>query len=157
MMPSLFRISSQEIPVAELRQELSDPSAGGFACFEGWVRDHHEGRSVERLSYEAHPVLAVGEGSRILAEALERFPIRKALCVHRVGELAIGGVAIWAAVSSDHRREAFEACSWIVDQVKHRVPIWKKEWFTDGTVAWVRCERCAQGVPHSHTQPETLP
>lgn len=140
-----FLLSEVDLDPATLTDLVRDRSSGGFVSFEGWVRDHHEGRAVLSLSYEAYPALARKEGERILAEALERFPVRRAACVHRVGDLGIGGLAVWVGVSSDHRREAFEACEWIIDQVKHRVPVWKKEFFADGSVEWVRCDRCAQG------------
>lgn len=145
-----FRLSTVDLDPSALTDLVRDPSSGGFVSFEGWVRDHHEGRAVSSLSYEAYPALAVKEGERILAEALERFPVRRAACVHRVGDLGIGGLAVWVGVSSDHRHEAFEACEWIIDQVKHRVPVWKKEFFADGSVEWVRCDRCAQGGGDAH-------
>lgn len=140
----MFRVSETDLRPDLLSGSVRDPASGGFVSFEGWVRDHHEGRAVLGLSYEAHPRLAAKEGARIVAEALDRFPIRRALCVHRVGDLEVGGIAIWAGVSSNHRAEAFEACAWIVDQVKHRVPIWKRERFADGTIEWARCDRCAE-------------
>lgn len=150
-----FRLSETDLDPAALTDLVRDPSSGGFVSFEGWVRDHHEGRAVLSLSYEAYPALALKEGARILSEALVRFPVRRAACVHRVGDLGIGGLAVWVGVSSDHRHEAFEACEWIIDQVKHRVPVWKKEFFADGGVEWVRCDRCAEGPtsaaePHDH-------
>jgi len=146
-----FSVTDKDIDPSALAKLVRDRSSGGFVSFEGWVRDHHEGRAVDHLRYEAHPVLARKEGTRILEEALRRFPIRKAACVHREGVLPIGGLAVWVGVSSDHRGEAFDACEWIIDQVKHRVPIWKQEWFADGTVEWVRCDRCAAvGESHGH-------
>lgn len=151
-----FALSTTDLDPAALTNSVKDPSSGGFVSFEGWVRDHHEGRSVAGLSYEAYPALALKEGERILREALERFPIRRAACTHRVGDLGIGGLAVWVGVSSDHRHEAFLACEWIIDQVKHRVPVWKHERFADGTSEWVRCDRCAAEAeapgeePHVH-------
>lgn len=150
-----FRLSEVDLDPSKLTDLVRDRSSGGFVSFEGWVRDHHEGKAVLSLSYEAYPALAIKEGSRILAEATARFPVRRAVCVHRVGHLGIGGLAVWVGVSSDHRHEAFEACEWIIDQVKHRVPVWKKEFFADGSVEWVRCDRCAEGGgqsrDHDHT------
>lgn len=143
-----FRIVDHDIDPVACTALVRDRASGGLVTFEGWVRDHHEGRSVERLVYQAHPVLAAKEGERVLQEALARFPIRKAACLHRTGPLGIGGMAVWVGVSSDHRGEAFDACEWIIDQVKERVPIWKQEWFADGRVEWVRCDRCAH--PHAH-------
>jgi adenylyltransferase/sulfurtransferase len=144
-----FAFSSAPLDPAAQRQALEDPSAGGYASFEGWVRDHNEGRQVRRLEYEAYEALAIKEGERIVAEALTRFPIRRAACVHRIGDLGLGELAVWVGVSAAHRAEAFAACRYIIDEVKHRVPIWKKEHYADGDSGWVNCERCAE-VAHDH-------
>jgi molybdopterin synthase catalytic subunit len=148
-----FRLLNEAIDTVASRRELLDGAAGGYASFEGWVRDHNEGRAVERLEYEAFAALAVKEGDLIVAEALQRFPIKHALCLHRTGELNIGELAVWVGVSSVHRGEAFDACRYIIDEVKHRVPIWKKEHYCNGDSGWVNCERCA-AVParaqHAH-------
>jgi len=94
--------------------------------------------------------LAVKEGERILAEALTRFPVKHALCIHRVGSLDLTEMAVWVGVSAAHRGEAFDACRFIIDEVKHRVPIWKKEHYRNGDSGWVNCERCAAAPHHSH-------
>jgi molybdopterin synthase catalytic subunit len=145
-----FRFVESAIDTASARRELQTSSAGGYVSFEGWVRDLNEGQEVERLEYEAFQELAVKEGDRIVAEALRRFPIKHALCIHRVGSLELGELAVWVAVSSAHRGEAFEACRFIIDEVKHRVPIWKKEHYRGGNSGWVNCERCAAAPQHSH-------
>ena len=144
-----FSFSSAPLEPERYRADIEDPSAGGYASFEGWVRDHNEGRTVERLEYEAFESLAVKEGERIVAEAVAKFGVTRAACVHRVGSLAIGDLAVWVGVSSAHRGEAFAACRYIIDEVKHRVPIWKKEHYTDGDSGWVNCERCAAAA-HDH-------
>jgi adenylyltransferase/sulfurtransferase len=144
-----FSFSSGPLEPERYRDALADPSAGGYASFEGWVRDHNEGRTVRRLEYEAFETLANKEGERIVAEAVARFGVTRAACVHRVGSLAVGDLAVWVGVSSAHRGEAFAACRYIIDEVKHRVPIWKKEHYTDGDSGWVNCERCAAAV-HEH-------
>jgi molybdopterin synthase catalytic subunit len=146
-----FRFTAVAIDSADARRELLDLGAGGYASFEGWVRDHNEGLEVERLEYEAYEELAVAEGDRIVADALRRYPIKHALCIHRVGVLALGDMAVWVGVSSAHRGEAFEACRFIIDEVKHRVPIWKKEHYRNGDSGWVNCERCATAPQHAHT------
>ena len=138
-----FRFSRTALDVAALRAELADPACGGYAAFEGWVRDHNEGERVRHLEYEAFQALAVREGERILAEARQRFGVAHALCAHRVGDLSIGELAVWVGVSAAHRDEAFRACRYIIDEVKHRVPIWKKEHYVSGDSGWVNCERCA--------------
>jgi molybdopterin/thiamine biosynthesis adenylyltransferase/molybdopterin synthase catalytic subunit/rhodanese-related sulfurtransferase len=142
-----FRFSETALDVAALQRELRDDRCGGFAAFEGWVRNHNEGHAVTRLEYEAFAELAEKEGVRIVDEAIGRFGVTRATCVHRVGSLAIGDVAVWVGVSAAHRDEAFRACRFIIDEVKHRVPIWKKEHYVDGDSGWVNCERCAT---HAH-------
>ena len=145
-----FEFRSHALEPERYRAELADPSAGGYASFEGWVRDHNEGQRVRRLEYEAFEALAVKEGARIVQEAIERYGVTRAACVHRVGDLAIGELAVWVGVSAAHRGEAFAACRYIIDEVKHRVPIWKKEHYVDGDSGWVNCERCAQPGAHEH-------
>ncbi len=144
-----FRFARVAIDTAAARRELLDLGAGGYVSFEGWVRDHNEGREVTRLEYEAFEELAVKEGGRILEEAAQRFPIEHAQCIHRVGALALGDMAVWVGVCSVHRGEAFDACRFIIDEVKHRVPIWKKEHYRSGDSGWVNCERCAAAA-HDH-------
>ncbi len=131
-----------------LRDTLTNPESGGYTSFEGWVRNHNEGHQVNRLEYEAFEALAVKEGERIVAEAIERFGIERAACVHRVGSLEIGDMAVWVGASARHRDEAFRACRYIIDEVKHRVPIWKKEHYENGDSGWVNCERCAAPSDH---------
>jgi molybdopterin synthase catalytic subunit len=150
-----FRFAQSAIDTESARRELLDLGAGGYVSFEGWVRDHNEGQSVTRLEYEAFQALAVKEGERIVAEASLRFPIKHALCIHRVGDLALGEMAVWVGVSSAHRGEAFDACRFIIDEVKHRVPIWKKEHYQNGDSGWVNCERCAAAPLHSHDRAHT--
>jgi molybdopterin synthase catalytic subunit len=140
---SRFRLTTPPIDPQALRIELQDPACGGYAAFEGWVRDHNEGQRVTRLEYEAFAALAEREGERIAAEAHERFGVPKVLCVHRVGLLAIGELAVWVGASAPHRDEAFRACRYMIDEIKHRVPIWKKEHYVNGDSGWVNCERCA--------------
>jgi adenylyltransferase/sulfurtransferase len=144
-----FSFSSVTLDTAALQDRLRDPSCGGFAAFEGWVRDHNEGHAVTRLEYEAFAELAEKEGARIVQAAREKFGVTRAACVHRVGSLGLGDVAVWVGVSAAHRDEAFRACRYIIDEVKHRLPIWKKEHYVTGDSGWVNCERCANGdIPH---------
>lgn len=132
-----FSISDRAIEIAPLRAVLVDPRAGAFASFEGWVRDNNDGQSVNGLRYEAYVALAEKEGERILDEALTRFQAIDARCVHRVGDLAIGEMAVWVGVSAGHRDGAFAACRWIIDEVKARVPIWKHEHYASGDAGWL--------------------
>ena len=130
-----FWILATPIDPAALRVPLDYCGAGGCATFEGRVRSG--GGSVRALEYEAHAALAEAEGARIMAEAAGKFPILAAVGAHRTGTLAPGDLAVWIGVAAEHRGAAFEACRYIIDQLKARLPIWKKEHFSDGTAAWV--------------------
>jgi molybdopterin/thiamine biosynthesis adenylyltransferase/molybdopterin synthase catalytic subunit/rhodanese-related sulfurtransferase len=152
-MATTFQFSPEPIDPATLRGTVADPACGGYASFEGWVRECNDGREVQRLEYEAFAALAIKEGERIIAEAIERFGIARAACVHRLGTLEIGEIAVWVGASAAHRHEAFLACRYIIDAVKHRLPIWKKEHYRDGDSGWVNCERCGTGALEMH--PET--
>jgi molybdopterin synthase catalytic subunit len=134
---SRFAIADVPIDVVSLRAALLDAHAGAFASFEGWVRDHNDGRAVDGLRYEAYVALAETEGERILADARARFDIVDAACVHRTGDLALGDLAVWVGVSAAHRGPAFDACRWIIDEVKARVPIWKHERYVGGAGEWL--------------------
>ncbi len=127
----------------ELRKRLIDPAAGAYVAFEGWIRNSNEGHDVLRLEYEAYNIIAVKEGEKVLTKAGKKFQIVQAHCVHRTGLLEIGECAVWVGVSSAHRDEAFLACRYIIDKIKTRLPIWKKEHYVDGHSGWVNCERCA--------------
>jgi molybdopterin synthase catalytic subunit len=122
-----------------LKQKLERSEAGACVTFEGWVRNHNEGEAVQALEYEAHEGIAEKEGARIVAEAVTRFAIAAAYCEHRVGKLAIGDCAVWVGVSAAHRGAAFDACRYIIDETKARVPIWKKEHYASGETGWVNC------------------
>ncbi|NCT71523.1 MAG: molybdenum cofactor biosynthesis protein MoaE [Xanthomonadaceae bacterium] len=132
-----FHLSETPIDVSPLRAGVLDPRAGGYASFEGWVRDHHAGRAVDGLDYEAYATLAEREGERIIAEAKARFDVIDARCVHRVGTLAVGDLAVWVGVSAAHRGAAFDACRYIIDETKRRVPIWKREHYREGHADWL--------------------
>jgi molybdopterin synthase catalytic subunit len=140
----MIRMTTDSIDPDALRRELFDPAAGGYCAFEGWVRNENEGHEVLRLEYEGYEPVAVVEGEKILAEAARKFPYLHAHCVHRTGMLEIGDCAVWVGVASAHRDEAFKACRYIIDELKHRLPIWKKEHYTNGDSGWVNCERCAE-------------
>ena len=144
-----FRIAEHKFQPEKERDGLATPSCGGYVSFEGWVRNRNEGQEVLRLEYQAYEVLALKEGGRIVVEAAKLFPVQNALCIHRVGELEIGDLAVWVGVSAGHRDEAFKACRYIIDEIKSRVPIWKKEYYVSGDSGWVNCEACASNA-HDH-------
>jgi molybdopterin synthase catalytic subunit len=146
-----MRISHTTIEPDKLRASLTDNAAGGYVAFEGWIRDENEGQEVLRPEYEVYEPLAVKEGAKIIDEAKAKYPILNADCVHREGLLELGECAVWVGVTAAHRDEAFAACRYIIDEVKTRLPIWKKEYYVNGDSGWVNCERCA-----THAHPERI-
>ena len=139
----MIEVTASPIETAELQRSLANLAAGGYCAFEGWVRNENDGHIVERLEYEAYEPLVIVEGEKVLAQAQERFAILEARCVHRIGLLELGECAVWIGVAAAHRDEAFKACRFIIDELKVRLPIWKKEHYIDGNSGWVNCERCA--------------
>jgi len=148
----MFHLSNKDISGQVLKKQIANPESGACVIFEGWVRNHNEGKPVSSLEYEGYPELCVSEAETIFKEAQKRFSIEKIICSHRVGHLEIGGMAVWLGVTARHRGSAFEACRYIIDQIKFRLPIWKKEFYEDGEVQWVNCQECAKhGHAHSHS------
>ncbi|MEM9159795.1 MAG: molybdenum cofactor biosynthesis protein MoaE [Verrucomicrobiota bacterium] len=142
-----FTIANEPLEPEALKRELLNHHSGAFIAFEGWVRNHNEGQGVDLLEYSAYKPLAEKEGSRVVAEAIEKFDIVGASCAHRIGSLNLGGIAVWVGVASAHRGPGFKACQYIIDEVKARVPIWKKEHYQGGDTGWVNC----------HANPQTTP
>jgi molybdopterin synthase catalytic subunit len=129
-------LSDAPIDLQALLARVEAPERGAVTSFLGLVRDHHGGRRVTRLEYSAYRLMAEVECARIVAEAEARWPVRVAL-EHRVGALAIGDAAVAIAAAAAHREEAFAACRFMIEEVKRRVPIWKQEFYTDGSIEWV--------------------
>lgn len=129
-------LTDRPIDVAALVARVQAPGRGAIVLFLGTVRDHHAGRDVSSLEYSSYAAMAEAECARIVGEAEERWPVQLAV-VHRVGPLAIGEVAVGVAAGSAHRDGAFDAARWVIEQLKRRVPIWKREHYADGSVAWV--------------------
>ena len=135
-----FRLSDESFDIGPLRAALLGAEAGAYSSFEGWVRGHNDGRAVLGLRYEAYVALAEAEGERVVDEAAAKFAIVDARCVHRIGDLAIGELAVWVGVSAAHRDAAFAASRYIIDEVKARVPIWKHERYAEGDAGWLHPE-----------------
>jgi molybdopterin synthase catalytic subunit len=132
----LLEMRDTELSVDEVFRVVRDPHAGGIALFVGAVRDHDHGRDVSRLDYTAHP--SVDATLREVAEeVVEAYDVIALAAVHRVGELAIGDLAVVVAVACGHRGDAFAAARQLIDELKQRVPIWKHQSFADGTDEWV--------------------
>jgi molybdopterin synthase catalytic subunit len=133
---SVAFLTDLPIDLPSLLADVRSPGRGGVAVFLGQVRDHHEGRSVLGLEYSAYLPMAEAECARIVAEARRRWDAAVALR-HRIGALAIGDAAVVVVAASSHREEAFAACRYVIEEVKRRVPVWKRERYVDGTLAWV--------------------
>jgi molybdopterin synthase catalytic subunit len=132
----LIAVRESELSVDEVRAAVADPAAGGIALFAGAVRDSDHDRGVSGLSYSAHPS-AADELRRVAEVIAGKYPVIGIAAVHRVGDLAIGDLAVVLAVSCAHRAEAFDACRDLIDILKASVPIWKHQRFDDGTAEWV--------------------
>jgi molybdopterin synthase catalytic subunit len=142
-------LSDAPLDLGGLMAEVAAPDRGGVAAFVGLVRDHHQGRAVRELEYSAYAPMVEAECGRIVDETEQRWPVRVALR-HRIGLLEIGDAAVAIAVAGAHRDEAFAACRHVIEEVKRRVPIWKRERYADGSVEWVGA---AGGAAPTHTGP----
>lgn len=132
-------ITKNKISVNDLVREQRYPECGGLCCFEGLVRNHHEGKSVTRLVYEAYEPMAELEIERIKTQIKTEWTECHVAVRHRVGMMNIGDVAVAIAVWAPHRHEAFWICETLINQIKKNVPIWKQEFYADGTSDWVAC------------------
>jgi molybdopterin synthase catalytic subunit len=132
----MAELRENELSVDEVLKAVADPAAGGIVLFTGVVRDHDHGRDVRQLSYSAHPT-AAEQLRRVCAEVAGAHDVTAIAAVHRVGDLAIGDLAVVVAVSCPHRAEAFIACRALIDQLKETVPVWKHQLFGDGESEWV--------------------
>ncbi|MEO2153565.1 MAG: molybdenum cofactor biosynthesis protein MoaE [Aquificota bacterium] len=118
----------------EVFENFNDPTAGGVVIFEGRPRNDN---SIVALFYEAYLPMALKELEKLRKEALEKFPVKEIFIFHRVGKIKVGETSFRVIVFAPHRREAFECCSWVVDRVKERVPIWKKEIYPSSEGDWI--------------------
>lgn len=128
---------AKPIDCARALAAVGAAEAGAVALFLGTVRDHHDGRPVSWLEYEAYPAMAERQMRLIAAEMRARWPLARVWMQHRIGRLAIGEASVIVCVSSAHRVEAFAACRHGIDRIKEDVPIWKKEFYADGAAAWI--------------------
>lgn len=135
----LLAVRDSPLSLDEVFRAVGDDAAGGTALFVGTVRDHDGGTDVARLGYSAHPT-AEAELRRVAEKVAADFPVRALAAVHRVGGLSVGDLAVVVAVSCPHRAEAFDACRRLIDDLKHEVPLWKHQTFTDGAQEWVGAE-----------------
>lgn len=132
----MIRITRQPIDVAKLLSEVGDDATGAVVVFVGRVRNHSQGQRVTGLTYEAFEEMAHAQLRKIENEARAKWPLRGIGICHRLSDVRVGEISVAVAVSSAHRAEAFAACKFVIDAVKTRVPIWKKE-FREGGSFWV--------------------
>lgn len=135
-MNHLIELTTEPLDVGAIARRIVPASCGAIVTLDGFVRQFTKGRETQYLVYEAYEPMALKEMTKIANEALAEFPIEHVTIVHRVGRLEIGETSVVIAVASPHRRAAFEACEWLIKELKRRVPIWKKEVYADGEV-WI--------------------
>jgi len=134
----MFILQEKPIDPVKARQYCRDPKNGALAVFEGMVRnDKHKDIEVSALLYIADAAACAQEGEKIIKEALSLFPVTDAVCIQRTGKVPVGESAVWIGVWSGHRDGAFKACRYIIEEVKKRLAIWKKEFYADGTSQWI--------------------
>jgi len=139
-------LSPDPLDPGALLAEVAHASCGGMVLFVGTVRAVHRGRAVTRLAYSGYAAMVESEATRLLTEAGARFDARAAVR-HRVGLLEVGEVAVVVAAAAPHRDAAFAAARWTIDEVKRRLPIWKHEWYADGTSEWVHPTALEHAIP----------
>ena len=133
----MFKIVKRKIDIKNLSKDMRQSTAGAYVSFEGWVRNHNIGKVVKSLSYDGEESIANSEGNKRLREALIKYKISGVESQHRIGDLDVGDCAVWIGVTADHRCDAFEACSYIIEELKNRLPIWKKEHYSDSSSKWI--------------------
>lgn len=133
-----FKITPDVISLKSISTMEKNNGIGARSVFEGTVRNTNDGHEVKKLEYECYESLAIKEGDQILDEAIEKFDLIDAFCIHRVGTLEIGETAVIVVATSGHRDQSFKGCRYIIDEVKVRVPIWKKEHYADGETEWLK-------------------
>lgn len=143
---NLFLMAKDPVDISVFRENLLRQDAGGFCSFEGWVRRTNDGRAVSGIEYVAFVPLATSEGQAILEEAQQRFNIIAVSAMHRTGYLRVGEIVVWIGVAAAHRDAAFERCRYVIDEIKKRVPIWKREHYSSDAAEWLACHEAAEGA-----------
>ena len=141
-----FAITIAPLSIAEAYELADDPANGAVVVMSGTVRNQTEGKAVEYLEYQAYQPMAIAVFNSIATEIKNKWQDANRIVIHhRVGKLKIGEISVIVAVGCPHRGEAFAACRYAIDTLKHNAPIWKKEWFEDGATTWVSIGACEQG------------
>ena len=139
---SFFEITTETLNIGEIARRVVPANCGAIVTLDGFVRQFTKGRETEHLVYEAYEPMALKEMEKLIESAKKQFQIENVGIVHRLGKLEIGETSVVISVASPHRRAAFEACEWLIKELKRTVPIWKKEVFTDGEI-WIEGEQNA--------------
>ena len=126
-----FALLDKPIDGRRLKLALLNDQSGALATFEGWVRNHNNARPVTKLTYYGYEKLAINQGEKLITQAKQQFDIINAVAIHRIGDLAIGDMAVWIGVTAHHRYPAFDACRWLLDAIKADIPVWKQEFYAD--------------------------
>lgn len=126
-----FALLDKPIDDRRLKLALLNDQSGALATFEGWVRNHNNARPVTKLTYYGYEKLAINQGETLITQAKQQFDIINAVALHRIGDLAIGDMAVWIGVTAHHRYPAFDACRWLLDAIKADIPVWKQEFYAD--------------------------
>lgn len=132
-----FKLSPTPFNPLELLENFTAPGAGAFNCFDGRVRDSNDGKTVVALEYEAYAPLCESEARKIFHEARSAFDIIDIQVAHRIGKLRVGETAVWIGVLAAHRNDSFSACRYVIDELKKRLPIWKKEYYSNEDSGWI--------------------
>ena len=138
---SRAHITTEAIDSQALLDRVGDPSSGAVLLFLGVVRNHHDGRVVEAMRYDAYEEMARSTLEDILSDAEKRYGVGHLAAVHRVGPLEIGDASVAIAVSSAHRADAYDASRYVIEEIKVRLPVWKKQHFQDGSSEWVEGQK----------------
>lgn len=136
ILTNIAQVTNEPINLQELLARAEDPKAGAAVIFSGTVRNHSHGKSVSHLDYEAYIPMAEKIVKSVIEDAQKQWELHSVICMHRVGSVAVGESAVVVITCSSHRDDAYKANRYIIDRVKHEAPIWKKEFFTDGSSEW---------------------
>ena len=132
-----FSLKEEPLDITDASTFLYNGAAGGVSVFAGVTRQWTKGRQTKKLHYECYASMALKEMEALLKESCAKWPVVKAFMQHRLGEVPLGEPSVLIGVATPHRAEAFEACRYLIDELKVRVPIWKREYYADGTEEWV--------------------
>lgn len=145
MTDNFFELTNEPLDVGQIARRVVLPECGATVTLDGYVRKFTKGRETKYLVYEAYESMALKQMKKLIAEAGERFEIASVGIIHRLGKLEIGETSVVISVGAPHRRAAFEACEWLIKELKRTVPIWKKEVFSDGEI-WIEGDSGDQNI-----------